>query len=137
MASVHFALGNCRIQHEQFPGWQLYVSHRAELVATFLATMVGHFLAAALVVFSSYPGLFYNIPFPIATRIAWGEFGMFRKSSTPLLIENVHTRVLRLHIRRYQQNSPLRHLVRRPILARRPRDLHLSLSHVAFNRPHS
>lgn len=39
----------------------------------FGASLVGHFLAATLVVFSSYPGLYYNISFPVATRVAWGR----------------------------------------------------------------
>ena len=42
---------------------------------TFLATLIGHILAAVLVVLASFPGLFYNISFPVATRIAWGYFG--------------------------------------------------------------
>ncbi len=40
---------------------------------TFIATLIGHLFAAALVVFTSYPGLYYNISFPVATRIAWGK----------------------------------------------------------------
>lgn len=38
----------------------------------FGAAFVGHVLAAALVVGASYPGLYYNISFPVATRVAWG-----------------------------------------------------------------
>lgn len=42
---------------------------------SFLTMLFGHLLAAALVVASSFPGLYYNISFPIATRIAWGFTG--------------------------------------------------------------
>ncbi|KAI5468171.1 allantoin permease [Mariannaea sp. PMI_226] len=41
----------------------------------FLTMLFGHILAAALVVAASFPGLSYNISFPVATRIAWGYFG--------------------------------------------------------------
>jgi NCS1 family nucleobase:cation symporter-1 len=42
---------------------------------TFIATLIGHLLAATLVVAASFPGLYYKISFPVATRIAWGYFG--------------------------------------------------------------
>lgn len=37
-----------------------------------LATLVGHLLAAALVIAASYPGLEYHIAFPVAMRVGWG-----------------------------------------------------------------
>lgn len=40
---------------------------------TILATLVGHIVAAGLVVLVSYPGLEYHISFPVASRIGWGE----------------------------------------------------------------
>ena len=40
----------------------------------FLATLIGHVLASLLVVAASFPGLYYNISFPVATRVAWGKF---------------------------------------------------------------
>ncbi|TPX07199.1 uncharacterized protein E0L32_010902 [Thyridium curvatum] len=42
---------------------------------TLLATLVGHIVAAGLVVLVSYPGLEYHISFPVASRIGWGFFG--------------------------------------------------------------
>ncbi|KAF7552730.1 hypothetical protein G7Z17_g4115 [Cylindrodendrum hubeiense] len=42
---------------------------------SFLTMLFGHLLAAILVVAASFPGLYYNISFPIATRIAWGYCG--------------------------------------------------------------
>ncbi|CAM1505876.1 Fc.00g115130.m01.CDS01 [Cosmosporella sp. VM-42] len=42
---------------------------------SFLTMLFGHLLAAVLVVAASYPGLYYNISFPVATRIAWGYSG--------------------------------------------------------------
>ncbi|KAJ9607392.1 hypothetical protein H2200_008465 [Cladophialophora chaetospira] len=41
----------------------------------FLATLIGHLLAAAMVVIASFPGLHYHISFPVSMRIAWGLFG--------------------------------------------------------------
>lgn len=43
----------------------------------FLTMLFGHILAAVLVVAASFPGLYYNISFPVATRIAWGYSGSF------------------------------------------------------------
>jgi NCS1 family nucleobase:cation symporter-1 len=39
---------------------------------SFLSALVGHALGAFLVVIASYPGLYYNIAFPISMRISWG-----------------------------------------------------------------
>lgn len=41
----------------------------------FLTMLFGHLLAAVLVVAASFPGLYYTISFPVATRIAWGYCG--------------------------------------------------------------
>lgn len=41
----------------------------------FLTMLFGHLFAALLVVAASFPGLYYNISFPVATRIAWGYCG--------------------------------------------------------------
>jgi nucleobase:cation symporter-1, NCS1 family len=40
----------------------------------FLATLVGHLLAAAMVVIASFPGLHYHVSFPVSMRIAWGQY---------------------------------------------------------------
>lgn len=42
---------------------------------TFIATLIGHALASALVVVASFPGLYYYISFPVASRIGWGYAG--------------------------------------------------------------
>ncbi|KAI1615499.1 permease for cytosine/purines, uracil, thiamine, allantoin-domain-containing protein [Exophiala viscosa] len=42
---------------------------------SFLATLIGHAFAAAIVVVASFPGLYYNIAFPVSMRIAWGFNG--------------------------------------------------------------
>lgn len=41
----------------------------------FLTMLFGHLLGAVLVVAASFPGLYYKISFPIATRIGWGYTG--------------------------------------------------------------
>ncbi|KAH6682691.1 allantoin permease [Halenospora varia] len=75
MASVHVALGAVAFKMSNFQVGRSMLAIGLNWWQTFLATMVGHFLAATLVVFSSHPGLFYNISFPIARRIAWGFYG--------------------------------------------------------------
>lgn len=42
---------------------------------SFLTMLFGHILAAVLVVAASFPGLYYRLSFPVATRFAWGYFG--------------------------------------------------------------
>lgn len=39
-----------------------------------IATLVGHILAAVLVTFVSFPGLYYQISFPVSQRFAWGKW---------------------------------------------------------------
>lgn len=41
----------------------------------FITLLVGHLLASVLVVAASFPGLYYYVSFPVATRIAWGYWG--------------------------------------------------------------
>ena len=38
-----------------------------------IATLIGHILAAILVTFVSFPGLYYQISFPVSQRFAWGK----------------------------------------------------------------
>lgn len=40
---------------------------------TTVATLIGHILASLLIIITSYPGLEYQISFPVAMRISWGE----------------------------------------------------------------
>ncbi|EFR04304.1 allantoin permease [Nannizzia gypsea CBS 118893] len=42
---------------------------------TTVATLIGHILAAVLIVITSFPGLEYHISFPVAMRISWGFYG--------------------------------------------------------------
>ncbi|KAF3480768.1 uncharacterized protein GIQ15_06115 [Arthroderma uncinatum] len=42
---------------------------------TTLASLIGHVLAALLIVVTSFPGLEYQISFPVAMRISWGFYG--------------------------------------------------------------
>ncbi|UNI24969.1 hypothetical protein JDV02_010682 [Purpureocillium takamizusanense] len=45
-------------------------------------TLVGHILAVSLILVSAWPGFEYGIPFPVATRAAWGHF------ATPFMVLN-------------------------------------------------
>lgn len=40
-----------------------------------VATLVGHLLAAGLIIVVSFPGLYYHISFPVSQRMTWGEHG--------------------------------------------------------------
>ncbi|DAA72508.1 TPA_exp: Uncharacterized protein A8136_6437 [Trichophyton benhamiae CBS 112371] len=42
---------------------------------TTVATLIGHILASLLIIITSYPGLEYQISFPVAMRISWGFYG--------------------------------------------------------------
>ncbi|KAK2863707.1 hypothetical protein FQN49_004070 [Arthroderma sp. PD_2] len=42
---------------------------------TIIATLIGHILASLLIIITSFPGLEYQISFPVAMRISWGFYG--------------------------------------------------------------
>lgn len=95
----------------------------------FGASLVGHFLAATLVVSSSYPGLYYNISFPVATRMAWGKLYQHQLFWILLTL----ARLFWFHLRGAEQNPSLCHLVRRSVMARRIDDIRLSACNVAIH----
>ena len=95
MACVHRPLVHRGLQHVQLPNRKHLTSYMpnpwlnadfhvkgSSMLAiglnwwqAFLTMLFGHIFAAILVVAASFPGLYYNISFPVATRIAWGYFG--------------------------------------------------------------
>lgn len=46
----------------------------------FISTLIGHIIAAVMVVIASYPGLYYHISFPVAMRMAWGMHSPYHSS---------------------------------------------------------
>lgn len=92
-----------------------------------VATLLGHIIAAGVVVIVSCPGLYYHISFPVSQRMTWGEISWFQSAD---MTANGH-RVQWCNLCGAESNPPFHHLVRRPKLARRIDDIRMSQSLVS------